>query len=319
MTLEKISDKLFQSKKIAIFTHINPDCDGFGSMFSLYYGLKSLGKKCSMFVDGSLGKFESEIFECEKIDKEFKPEKFDTIIAVDCAELSRLGKYAENFKKHLNSFKIDHHFNTDNYAINSYVEHDSASCCEIVYELLTKLQVEFNKKIATSIYAGIATDTGSFMNTNTTTRSMKIAEKMLTKGADTILINKQCFRMISKESIELTKMLYNNIKYAQNGEVAYVIFNKKDFAKTKTAYQDASNFSNILCSIDGVKIGCCITERDGFSFSIRSVMSHSAKKLAILLGGGGHEQAAGAIIKEKQKVVEKKFLEAVKKYFSEIK
>ena len=314
MTLDKISDKLFEAKKVAIFTHINPDCDGFGSMFALYYGLKSLGIKCSMFVDGSLGKFESEIFECNKIEKEFNPKKYDTLIAVDCAETSRLGKYGEAFKSHANTFKIDHHINKDNYALNSYIEHDSASCCEIVYELLTKLQVEITSKIATCIYAGIATDTSSFMNTNTTTRSYKIAEKVLAKGANTTLINKQCFRMISRGSIELTKLLYNNIKYLHNGEVAYVILNNKDFKKTQTTYQDASNFSNILCSIEGVKIGCCITERDGFSFSIRSVLGYSANKLAEILGGGGHEQAAGAVIKEKQKVVEKKFIEAIKQF-----
>ena len=128
---------------------------------------------------------------------------------------------------------------------------------------------------------------------------------MLDKGADTTLINKQCFRTISREGVELSKMLYRNIKYLCNGKVAYVILNEKDFKKTKTSYQDASNFSNILCSIEGVKFGCSITERNKkFSFSIRSVIGYSANKLASLLGGGGHEQAAGATIDSKQKIVE---------------
>ncbi len=315
MTLDKICDRLFDAKKIAIFTHISPDCDAFGSMFALYEGLKQLGKKCSMFVDGSLNKYEAEIFDVSKVNKtELAANKFDTFIAVDTADLKRLGKYGEAFASFDNTYKIDHHINKDNYAKNTYVEHASASCAEIIYELLTKLRVGFDKKIATYIYAGIATDTNSFVNTNTTARSYKIAEKMFAKGADTIKINKQCFRTVSKDSIELMKIFYNKLKFVGN-EFAYVILNNKDFKKTKSSYLDTSNFSNLICSIDGVKLSCCVTEReDIFSLSFRSTIDVNANEFAGLLGGGGHLQASGARIKDKEKNVEKLLVKTAKSY-----
>ena len=315
MTLDKISDKLFEAKKIAIFTHISPDCDAFGSMFALYEGLKQLGKKCSMFVDGQLNKFEAEIFDVSKVNKsDFVANKFDTLIAVDCADSKRLGKYGDDFIAFENTYKIDHHKNRDSYAKNMYIEHDSTSCCEIIYELLNKLNVSFDKKMATYIYAGIATDSNSFVNTNTTARSYKIAEKMFEKGADTIKINKQCFRTVSKESISLMKLFYNKMKFVGN-TFAYVVLNHKDFKKTKTSHLETANFANLICSIEGVKVGCCVTERDGiFALSFRSAPGVNVDELAHILGGGGHPEAAGARIKENEKKVEKMLVKAAKDY-----
>lgn len=315
MTLDKISDKLFEAKKIAIFTHISPDCDGFGSMFALYEGLKQLGKKCSMFVDGKLNKFEEQIFEMSKVNKtEVDARKFDTFIAVDTATLDRLGKYKDIFASFENSYKIDHHVNKEHYGKYVYVDHEKSSCSEVIYELLTKLNVRFDKKTTTYLYAGIATDTNSFLNTNTTANSYRVAYKLFENGADTVKVNKQCFRTISKESINLMKLYYNKIKFIGEN-FAYIILNNKDFKKTKTSHLDTSNFSNMLCEYEGVKIACCVTEReDCFSCSFRSTIDYNVHDLASLLGGGGHAQAAGARIYEKEKVVEKKLIDAVKKY-----
>jgi len=315
MTLDKISDKLFEAKRIAIFTHISPDCDAFGSMFALYEGLKQMGKKCSMFVDGKLNKFEEAIFDVSKVNSvDFVPSKYDTLIAVDCADAKRLGKFGDAFLNFQNTYKIDHHKNRDSYAKNIYVEHDSSSCCEIIYDLLNKLRVTIDKKISTYLYAGIATDSNSFINTNTTARTYKIAEKLFEKGADTIKINKQCFRTVSKESISLMKLFYNKMKFV--GDVfGYVIINNKEFKKTKTTYLETSNFGNLICSIEGIKIGCCVTEREGsFSLSFRSAPGVRIDELAQTLGGGGHPEAAGARISENEKKVEKLLVQTVKKY-----
>lgn len=318
MTLEKIADRLFNANRIAIFTHINPDCDGYGSMFALYEGLKLLGKKASMFVDGQLSKFESQIFETNKIEtKDFVPEKYDTLIAVDCADMSRLGKYGVEFYHHENTFKIDHHIQRDNFSKNSYVEHESASCTELIYDLLNKLQVEITPKIATYLYAGIATDTNSFMNTNTTARTYKIAHKLFEKGADTKKINKLCFRSTSKEQIALTKVFYDKMKIL-DGYFSYVILNKKDFKKTGAkAHFDTQEYSNILCSIGGVKASCSAVEEENgvFSLSFRAIPGVDVEGFARLFGGGGHKEASGARVKLSEKQFEKKLIENAKKYF----
>ncbi len=314
MTLDKISDKLFEAKRIAIFTHISPDCDGYGSMFALYEGLKKLGKKCSMFVDGTLNKFETELFDVSKLSDMPNNDKFDVFVSVDTATLDRLGKYKDAFASFENTYKIDHHINRENYGKHAYIDHEKSSCCEIIYELLIKLNVSIDKKIATYLYAGVATDTNSFLNTNTTANSYKIAEKLFEKGADTIKVNKHCFRTVSKESINLMKLFYSKIKFVGD-KFAYIILNNKDFKKTKTSHLDTSNFSNMLCEYEGVKIACCVTEREGcYSCSFRSTIEYNVHDLATMLGGGGHPQAAGARLYEREKVVEKKLVEAVKKY-----
>ena len=315
MTIEKITKKLLEAEKLAIFTHINPDCDAFGSMCALAEGLKRLGKSCDLFVDGKLNPYEAEIFEGTKLCKaEPDPSKYDAFVAVDCAEKNRLGKYGDVFVSHENTITIDHHFQRDEYSNIGYIDPESASCSELVYELLNKMKVEFDPQIATYIYAGIATDTNSFINTNTTANSYRVAEKMFSKGADTIKINKQCFRTVSKESNALMKLFYRKMKFVGE-KFAYVILTEKDFIKTNTSHLETSNFSNLLCSIDGVKIGCCVTQRNGkFSLSIRSTFGVSAEEFAHTLNGGGHPQAAGAIIDEGVRTVEKILVKKARKF-----
>lgn len=315
MTIETISKKLLEAEKIAVFTHINPDCDAFGSMCALAEGLKQLGKKVDTFVDGKLNPYEAEIFQDTKVCKvDPDPTKYDAFVAVDCAEKHRLGKYGDVFVSHENTFSVDHHFQRDEYSVSNHINPESASCCEIVYELLTKLKVQIDKKIATYIYAGIATDTNSFVNTNTTANSYKVAEKMFSLGADTIKINKQCFRTVSKESNALMKLFYRKMKFVGD-KFAYVILTEKDFIRTNTSHLETANFSNLLCSIDGVKIGCCATQRNGkFSLSIRSTIDVSAEEFAHTLNGGGHPQAAGATIDEGVRTVEKILIKKARKF-----
>ena len=47
--IKQIAKLLKKAKKIALFTHINPDCDALGSTFGLYYALKQLNKKVDIY------------------------------------------------------------------------------------------------------------------------------------------------------------------------------------------------------------------------------------------------------------------------------
>ena len=53
-SFKKIAKAIKKSANIALVTHIGPDFDALGSSLSLYYGLKQLGKKVSIFINDEL-------------------------------------------------------------------------------------------------------------------------------------------------------------------------------------------------------------------------------------------------------------------------
>ena len=83
-TLEQIANKIRQSHKIAIFTHMRPDGDAFGSAMSLSYALKKLGKDSEVFVEG--GAVPSNLAFVEgfhEIKKCPETQNYDLLVCVD--------------------------------------------------------------------------------------------------------------------------------------------------------------------------------------------------------------------------------------------
>lgn len=314
MNLNEIASELLKSEKVAIFAHLNPDCDGFGSMFALAEGLESLGKKCDMFVDGELGKFETQIFDCKRVNKkEFKAKNYDTLVVVDTVILSRIGEFKEEFLKHKNTFKIDHHIFVEKFAKYEFINEKSSSNCEIVFELLNRLKVDITKEIATYLYCGLATDTYSFMNTNTNNRTYEIASKLVDQGADTVKVNKLCFKTMTQNKLKLNQYLYKNLKII-DGRFAYIIITDKAYKKTGTSRADSDDFSANLLKIEGVELSCCAyyKSKNEYRLSIRSTSKDGALRFAQIFGGGGHLQAAGATVFKSAKIVEKMIVKQAK-------
>ena len=65
---------------------------------------------------------------------------------------------------------IDHHEKPDNYATHIYSDTQFGSTCEMVYNFISFLEKTelIDKTIATCIYTGILTDSGSFKFPKTT-------------------------------------------------------------------------------------------------------------------------------------------------------
>ena len=90
MIFDRISDKINNSKSIAIFSHTRPDGDTIGGVLALKIGLQSLGKTCDCFCDTAIGEKFAVLPQAETY-KAKPQQKYDLYIAIDCGELARLG------------------------------------------------------------------------------------------------------------------------------------------------------------------------------------------------------------------------------------
>lgn len=295
---EQIKDKINRAQRIALFHHVDPDFDCLGSMYGLYYALCDIKKNVTMFTYAPLSYKQSQLFDGNLLKiGDFNKDDFDLLIAVDTPTLKRLGEYGHEFAQHQNTIKIDHHMEANasyDFAKVNYVDSSRSSCCEIIFELLEYLKYECTPLVATMLYAGLTSDTYSFINSNTNDMSLLCGYRLVEYGADMQKVNTNIHRFVTMKELAATKMLYDRIEIV-DGEIAIAAFSHQILQKEDITKVDCSTFSSLLANIEGVKVSCNLLEVSPkhFDGSLRSKSKVDVSKIASAFGGGGHKQAAG--------------------------
>ena len=124
-------------------------------------------------------------------------EKSDLIFTLDFNALHRTGDQMENALKTLTvlSVMIDHHQAPDGYATFTFSDTAYGSTCEMVYDLIYQLGYEnlINKNVATCLYTGIVTDSGSFRFPKTTSKTHKCVADLIDRGINNSEIHNLLF------------------------------------------------------------------------------------------------------------------------------
>ena len=157
-----------------ILIHHDPDGDAVGSGFALCFALRKMGKKANVMCSDDIPSKYSYITDSYTADK-FSP---DTIISTDVADSKLLGKKLAVFADYV-ELAIDHHATNTGFAKRLVIDPEASSACEVVYEIFKAGGFEVDELIATCIYTGMATDTGSFKYDSTTPRCHEIAAEII--------------------------------------------------------------------------------------------------------------------------------------------
>lgn len=316
-----IKKEIKKAHSIALFGHRAPDMDCLGSMFALADVLESMGKEVVLFCADKLTLEQKALVDEKRLQTQaVDADIFDLFISVDVATTAQLGKFADYFTNFPLTIKIDHHSagGNDDYALLNHFEVKS-SCCEIIYELINNMGVKITPKIATYLYAGLSSDTYSFINTNTTLDSFKCAYSLIKHAANIEAVNNAEYRLVSRKAIAMKKVFYDRMKIYKEG-FAICTISQEDLKENKADNSDCSSFSSEMLAIEGVNISCNILEKEKgvYALSLRSMKGYSANAIAVAFGGGGHIEASGATIEsENSDDVIKQVVKTIQNYLSE--
>ncbi len=300
---------LKQPQKIAITTHRNPDGDAYGSSLALYWYLKKLGHNVSVISPNDSPEFLKWLPGVENIiifeeDKE-KAKKVlsdsKIVFALDYNALHRTGDMMGQFLEQQNFFfiMIDHHQQPDGFAKYLFSDPAKASTCELMYLFIEELGDEdlIDKDIATCLYTGIVTDTGSFKFAATDVETHQITAALFKKGIDHTNIHHQLFDTNSYNRLQLLSTALHNLRWLPKYRVAYISLSQKELHKYHFQKGDTEGFVNYGLSIDGVVFAAIFIEdqKQGIiKISFRSKGNFSVNEFARLhFNGGGHINAAG--------------------------
>ena len=305
ISLQSLALKLKDEKRVALFCHVRPDGDSIGSALALKLALLKLGVDAEVVCDDPVPSRFFFLKEVETVKSNLNGE-YSALIAMDCADVTRLGSFSDVFLKHKNTYSIDHHVSNNRYSKTNYVVERSSNC-ENVLSLITEMGVEIDQKIANLIALGIITDTGNFKHKNVSAETLKSASIAKEKGADLNLITYKTFNEQTKERAKLFGRVMSCIRYFENDRFALATIRLSDLEASGAKPEETEGFIDFVMGIDTVEIGACImeTSTNVFKVSFRS-KGADVNAVAGTFGGGGHTLASGCRISgEYEEVVDK--------------
>ncbi|MBQ9257242.1 MAG: bifunctional oligoribonuclease/PAP phosphatase NrnA [Acidaminococcaceae bacterium] len=311
-TLAETAKLLKEAGKMVIVSHISPDGDTLGSSLALAHALRMLGKEVMLNVDDDIPSVFSFLPGIGEYIR-FAPDDSvpaDLLIVIDASSADRAGN-AMNVVKARSVLNIDHHKTNTHFADYLYLDSDAAATAEIIYSLLLELGTELNTEIATCIYEGLYTDTGSFKYSNTTSRTLSIASALLTYGVNPSLISDN-MEVKSRSQVEMLGKVLETLTFLRDGKIAYV-----EVAPELYDYNvDTDTFVSYPRYIEGVEVALLFkqVEENLTRVSFRSKQVDVAK-IALSFGGGGHQKASGCSIHAPLKEAESIVLPVVEELF----
>jgi phosphoesterase RecJ-like protein len=300
-----ITQKILESQRIAITSHLRPDGDSICTSLALAFMGELLSKDVEVINKDKTPFPLNNIPDIEKIKiGQIPAQGFDLVILLECANVSRSGQDSLNDYFKIN---IDHHHSNDYYADINWVDQEASAVGEMVYTLGEKLNIEFNPQIANHLYCAIVSDTGSFQFSNTSARSFDVCHKLIEYGASSIQIAELLFNNNSPEKIKLLGNVLSTLQMNQKGNIATITMFKKFQDSLRLKEVDTEDITTLARSIKGVRMVLFFKEigKNTFRVSLRSKGTASAAFVSEHFGGGGHIHAAGFTVKgEYEKLLE---------------
>ena len=316
MNLKLFSEQLKKEKSVALFCHMRPDGDTIGSAVALKLGLEKIGISASVFCSDEIPERFLFLPETNKISNKVCGQ-FSAYLAIDNAEITRLGDFCEFFSAQKNTYSVDHHISNRGFAKYNYLC-DKSSNCENVLDLLDALGVSLDEDIASLLLTGIVTDTGNFKHKNVTSETLSYASRLLTFGAD---LNKIVFNMFtaqSKARAKLFGIVMSKLRYFMDDKIAICSVFLSDLASTGAKADETEGFIDFVMGIDTVEVGACVMQiaENKYKISLRSKKA-DVNAVASSFGGGGHVLASGCQIFGEYEEVIDKLVFAISRYVEE--
>ncbi|MBE7628379.1 DHH family phosphoesterase [Tenacibaculum piscium] len=304
----QLQEFLSQPKNIVIIGHRNPDGDAVGSTLGLKHYLAKKGHTAQVVMPNEYPDFLHWIPGSETVyrfDRQNKQsvralEKSNIVFLLDFNALHRVGGDMQNtLEKYKNEFAlIDHHQQPDDFKY-MYSDVSMSSTCQMVYNFIEMMGdvTLIDENIATCLYTGIMTDTGSFRFRSTTSKTHRIIADLIDKGAQNDKIHSNVHDSNSYNRLLLLGQALSNMKLLPEYKTAFITLSEEEKKKFNYEKGDTEGVVNYALSLKGIVFAAIFIEdkEQGIvKMSLRSKGNFSVNQFARNhFDGGGHDNAAG--------------------------
>lgn len=317
--LEDIARQLMQYDEFVLLGHAIPDGDCIGSMLGLQLALHSLGKRAEMILADSVPPIYHYLPNWESIKPPAALERRRAAaVYLDCSDQCRVdSEVRDALQQAAVTINIDHHQGNSLFGDYNYVNPQAAATAEIIFELLGIMPVQITADVADCLLAGIIMDTGSFLNSNTTSTTMRIAARLLELGASVEKARNHLFESKPLQEVLVLKQALQHLSLSPDGRVAWMCLSYEEAQRAGVLDYHPEGIINYTRMIAGVEVGMLFREVGPGEIKVgfRSRGSIDVASLAREFGGGGHRLAAGASFDGSLDAVQARVLARVKEVF----
>lgn len=325
--ISAIQKALLTPQKIVIVPHRNPDGDAMGSTLGLFHFLKKLNHQVVIvapnefpdFLNGIPGAMDVKIFEKETEHCIELLEDADLVFTLDFNALHRTGDLmmATLQQLHCPFVMIDHHQSPEDYAFFTYSDTSIGSTCQMVYHFIEALNLKelMDKTIATCLYTGIVTDSGSFRYSSTTSETHRVAASLIDLGVNNAQVHNQLFDNSSHSRLQLLGKALQNLKILPDYQTSYITLTQEELDTFQYQKGETEGIVNYGLSLKNVIFTAIFIEnkQEGIiKISFRSQDSFDVNQFARkYFNGGGHINAAGGKSNESLSETVDRFLKII--------
>jgi phosphoesterase RecJ-like protein len=299
--LDAVVDAIRSHDRFLITTHENPDGDALGSILAMRLALQQLGKDGFLYLSGIIPlPTEYAFMDLSELSRELPEDAGERVLlALDCANVRRLGPdpaFAENAPLVVD---IDHHHDNSRFGHVNLIVADASSTGEILYDLFGELGITITPDIAEALYIALVTDTGRFQYTNTTPRALRIAAQLVEAGANVHQVFQDVYENVAFAKLKLLARALEKARVYEGGRLIVADLERSDFAAAGAEEPFAEGIIDYLRAVEGAEIVALIREPPTQNGPTRRVSLRTrgagfdVSAIARKSGGGGHPQAAG--------------------------
>ena len=292
-----VAARIKKANKAAIFCHARPDGDALGSGLSLCLAMRAAGKTAEFVCEDAPPEKFFFIPEMREVKTSLPQDDYDLYIAVDCADVARMGEFGHAFSRFKgDTVCIDHHISNKGFAKLNCVRVCSATC-EIMPEVLSAAGFEITAPMSNALMLGLITDSGTFTHSDVTAHTFNVAAELRSAGADVNKINYEMFSRQKKARALLFSRALSNLRFALDDRLAFILVTQSALDETGANRSMTEGFVDFPLSVDGVEVAIALLEmkRGQYKASLRSKRV-DVNAVAATFGGGGHVLASGCML-----------------------
>jgi bifunctional oligoribonuclease and PAP phosphatase NrnA len=299
--LQAVADALRSHERFLLVTHENPDGDALGSLLATKLALDSLGKDSEMYLygDAPLPK-EYGFMPLGGVRREVPDDAAERVlVALDCANESRIGPVPELLEQAPLTLDIDHHHDNSRFGDINLVVGDASSTGEVLRDVFAELDVPLTPEIAEALYIAVVTDTGRFQYTNTTPKALRLAAELVEAGADVHRVFQGIYESVEFAKLKLLARALERAQVYEGGRLVVSHLLRSDFTELNAPEAYSEGIIDYLRMAEGAEMAALIREpprREGPRRRVSLRASNDELDVSAIArksDGGGHQQAAG--------------------------
>lgn len=286
-------EALRQAGSVLITTHVNPDGDAIGSALGLYHALKAAGKDAVVVNQDGAGQ-RYRFLPGASLIATSTDRVCDLGVAVDCADIRRVGSARDALERCSRVLRIDHHQTGQSFGDIQYLDPDAAAVGEMVADIAAAMGLPITPDAAICLLASIVEDTGCFQFSRVSPLTLRICGDLVQAGADLHQVVQSIYWRNSEGSARLRGACLQRMETECAGKLAWTVATLEELNRLGAVEEDADEIVHDMLRIGTVELAVLLRESaTDYRVSFRSRERVDTGKLAGTFGGGGHERAAG--------------------------